>query len=1090
MHQPGSNSCTSTHSSTSASTPGETEDSLYAFANIPPILRRYILSSSPTELEPPDFLIRACRTSKAMHDQIKLLNDYWARQIWLLLMTNDIEISQEALREFLPLQDYSNIYFRLRKLLNREASRDFASVTSVTVARPFFETFFKCPNHYALSMVFQMLLYSPTAFKTGGVQNTHGDNVANYRQRVKSYFENSSRKEQLLSWQWALRAGNLLLVKYLSDCDETLDLSLENFKEAIISGDSNLIQWLLASPRFKGQFYRALRQHPERMHALEWISDEALANKLRGATMIGFQPQPYHYIGPMKFSWSSVLRPAVADLVKLGWSMSEFINRTQESLLSEIGLELEAAAHAQTDAYIKASTTIVVTWIFWRAVVRGDHEALLAVFTACAETFPELCTRLLRALGMMRFSENFCRSSPAPLLATYGRRNMIEWLLNPDTIAQLNQLNPDKKAEEITRENLVAAFFRPEPTGSAFEMAAYHGRRSVFMLLWELASPEQRQVALNKAVNKTINFCQVAIHGWADITRDYLINASPQEKRAIFPPSPEGLANYTWVYFQALSRGHRVILQQLEQLANELNFSLVDLFADIFPLIIKSSNLDLMTHCWSKLTPQQQARLLAPGKTGAFYIAVTNGALAIAKRIQEWMEPEQWQAILADEASYREMLIAVAENGLPATFEYLQQLAPAQGLTLSRLGDRFNYIATYDPKIFTQVLAHSALDEDDDWSLTWIMRSGCDMANPTLMQILAELDNPDLKIWVQKRLPELTDNLAETIEPYVARLFTTRDRRYEAGRVVPCLEILAAFAANPDAVYVKFYSRLVGLLDRRLVIPHSYLFEHDNGFDLFCRVFPVIRNNLNSILRRMGKNYLSDCYYNFILQAIQCDDLAQLAQLRELDTSVFDDVWKRFISEFEQKKDMLTKAQYREFSSLFCFYNLHSYLVEKKQEFGDVKYTERFDDFAQLLADLKAFIGDTDVDSKEKISDRMLQIGKLTTNTVIFMGIIVRQSKERYRTLRNELAQIDPELALQRAIHYLNFLDFVVQKPMRYSAGTVTLATTLRARILELTTGRNEKLETVAASPISTSTTTEPTLSQSPSQSTLLSSSI
>lgn len=73
------------------------DDTLDGFEDFPPELQPLILS--PSGLGGPDALLRALPTSKLIHDRIKRLDQYWRKEIRLLLLSYDIIVTSASLKK-------------------------------------------------------------------------------------------------------------------------------------------------------------------------------------------------------------------------------------------------------------------------------------------------------------------------------------------------------------------------------------------------------------------------------------------------------------------------------------------------------------------------------------------------------------------------------------------------------------------------------------------------------------------------------------------------------------------------------------------------------------------------------------------------------------------------------------------------------------------------------------------------------------------------------------------------------------------------------------------------------------------------------
>lgn len=152
-----------------------------------------------------------------------------------------------------------------------------------------------------------------------------------------------------------------------------------------------------------------------------------------------------------------------------------------------------------------------------------------------------------------------------------------------------------------------------------------------------------------------------------------------------------------------------------------------------------------------------------------------------------------------------------------------------------------------------------------------------------------------------------------------------------------------------------------------------------------------------------------------------------------------------------------------------CFHNIHAYLVNKSQKSDDGevrRYEQRLNDFVGLLFDIQAKLTLDKKEFRAFLERRLADMPELETNQTVFMGL--RESQDRYRRLRQNLMDADPEVVRKRCAEYWNYVGVLAQKGVKVNMPALGMgnpecvfAKVLQQRLLESQSTRASSSTTI-----------------------------
>lgn len=560
-------------------------------------------------------------------------------------------------------------------------------------------------NDRQFTQLFQVTLYSPSAFKTPGFQQIHAIDTAIYQQKVNDTYTNCSNAEREALRRSAFRAGNPLLVETLSELDTSMTLSRTNIIDAMKSGNTALLDWLFKSPRFKRERYSMLS--PEVYGAIPWVSDQALRGRLMALYALTHFEPTYE---PTKAFSENICAGSLAGV---------------KSSLDEIATRSLAEKLAR---YYKVSPEDEGTILqsgFFRALETNHLQ--IALYILSRMTQEQLKTTLARIANL-------------EFRAAHLHNNILAWLLQPSTIDELNSFD-QSKSKIINRDSLIAAFFRSDTIAvSIFEYYAWGQYRYAFLLLWQLASPLQRLEPFNRAEGGPRFFWHIAKRGWEDIVIAYWNDASIERRQTFKNHLIEFMGdiflnlvksgnlkifNLAWgmlsvseqhanmtmeliakLYGVALAR-RRALVGPLENIAKALKHNLTAGSKEVFAELIEEKNLEALQNYCERLTPAQLSILSG----NAFFTAAIEADIKILRQLRAWITADEWQSMRGRE-EITGVLFPLVKNGSVAVLHYLQTLAPELTLTFSRLNRSVDMVNLCSPPVFLLLINNGINDEN------------------------------------------------------------------------------------------------------------------------------------------------------------------------------------------------------------------------------------------------------------------------------------------------------------------------------------------------------------------------------------------
>lgn len=995
------------------------------------------LMLTPTGLGGPDAALRACQTSKEHHDIIKLNHPYWRAQIHELLHNHGISVSAAQLAEWLPPSDFSTIYFRLRDLLGRGRCHIEDPLGG------FRETLLGFDGKQ-WARFFQVVLYSPTVFKSARYQQANSDAIARYKQYINTDAD-LSPLHRLQLWQSALSAGNLLLVETLSLLDSTLTLSPDYFICAMTSGNAELVRWLLDSPRFKQNFYSYLCACEDVYAAIAWIRDRDLRAQLADLSKVAVKDNP---------SWKVAY---LIEAVRCGGRADV------ECIIEEFIAEKSLAQH-ELSQLIDVCLFYAFAENQWHIIVplltRLDDKLLSTHWLQHISllTFPrrDAPPRFRHSSALDRvFHEDGYRESNQSVSIKFKKIGFLNWLL----------LAKQKGQRIFTQDDLIKVLVQRNSGRSLFKHAFYEGNRQVVEFIWGLATPEQRQILVNICLEVDAPW-KAACYGWVDMTQAFWAHSDGERQQKIVNQlSDELLCNlvtkgnvaifdFAWskappvvdtalkkrlckLYQVAFQQDHSELIKRLEAIAETAGVKLVDDSVAFFKDLVTGGHLAAVVEFWATLTRDEKNQVLVPGDQGAFYSAGVKGHAALLTQLYEWMSDQQRTTIAADTASLEQIQIQAADIHSLSTLLCLQSLGLSTKLRVEQWvwGTRFDFsyprwAGSMRFDFSYPMLAWLVANTSDEAKLisallehfNGVCRSIWD--GEYTLQLLWKLNHPGLTQQITANIPALMDCSADCLTTPVAEKF----QLYLQDSAIFRAKFIAAEVtlSGLSAVNVLFS------LPTSLFILKASLYNPKKLREA-CREDDA----LNAI------------YYQSVAVAILTADIPKLILLTQIDNALFTETWTELKLRFGECSHLGTHLA---FAAIIQLVDIQLYLIKKSTQFRqDIQYTERFNDFAKLLADLQAFINQGKEYFLRNVSVRISQVEPLTTGAITFLGKTIKASDERYRRHRDELSKVLPMMLFQGVQQYLQFLYAVNADPMGYNAETVAFVTKLIDQIVALT---------------------------------------